>query len=142
MPIDEFAWAVNHDVALLSLTNVETDLLTHVDYTQLPPFALPYEPFPVRETTLDSAERGEGGGSIAWTWNVIPLTGYIYIVQTYFYVSGSRVNFREMTWNSLNDLYGYSRYNVTAIRPEPGSVDIESGLAFDVVIRANVNDEL
>lgn len=137
MPIYEYAWAIGTDVALMSLTNVETDLSPYTPSSlSIPaPKAQPPNFYPNRTVALDGTVVGDGLATLEWVFDALPVAAFQYIVTTYMTAGGSTA----MTINTrLRDVgeSTYGRYNCNLEYPLPGEDYIfENGLVIDVILR-------
>lgn len=133
-----YAWAVGYNVPLLSLDNLETLLYPYTQPRTLAPTSQPLELFPVRVTTLDGAERGEGMVSTTWVFGALPLDAYLFLMDTYFKLVTVPVVSRAVTIYTRNERFGYSRYNAQALRPQLGEqYTFRRQRVFDLQIRFN-----
>lgn len=117
MPIYSYAWATGHDVALASLTNIETDLATYAPGRTLAPRTQAVARFPQRLISLDGVEVGFGDISHEWTFAALPADAFQYIVSTYCNSDGSGA--AVTIYTRRHDLDNYGRYNAYLAYPQP-----------------------
>jgi hypothetical protein len=141
----DYRWAVNFNVALGSLTNVEDDLATYTNGQSIHPTNPPINHLPIRKTALDGVERGSG--KIPHVWNFgLPLAAIQYIQTTYFIVSSVQVATRDMTIYTLDhEANAFKRWNARLYRPVPGqdyTYDVVSQMSEDFKIRMLLVEQL
>ena len=125
MPVYDYRWALGSNVALSSLTNVETDLLPYTHGITVAPTSQPVNPFPVRNVALSGVMRGEGTITHQWVFSVLPIAALDYILDTYLTVGGALVVSRAMTiYTRRHDRLTYNRYNCNLTLPA-GGVDYQ-----------------
>lgn len=119
-----YALAINFNVALAGLTNVE-DFMVAACGLDIHPTNPGIRRLPIRKVALDGVERGSG--KIPHVWNfVLPLAAIQSWQSTYFVVSGLPVATREMTINTLDiekstpTSLVFTRWNTRFYRPQPG----------------------
>lgn len=112
MAFYEYAIASGFNVALLSLTNVET-LLGY------PPNVQPVDPYPVRQITLSNRVIGSGTPVVIWTFrDAVPITVVKTIEDTFF--SNGVDLWANVTINTRrHNRSDYERYNAIASLPQP-----------------------
>jgi len=140
-----YAWAVNYNVALLSLINIEDDLLPYCNGQFIHPTNPPINRLPIRKTGLDGIERGSGGIPHVWLFG-LPVAAIQYLMTTYFTVAALPVASRQMTLYTLSHEQGvFKRFNANVYRPLPGqdySYDVIDQLTVDLRLRMLLVAEL
>lgn len=121
MPRYLYAIAPGHNVALVSLANIENISAFRKGHVALPPKSQPVDVFPVRRKTLSGKTWGGGVPDHQWTWDVLPVAALEYLEDTY--LSGAAVASAPVTINTRRHDQGvYTRYNAYITLPQP-SVD-------------------
>lgn len=124
-----YAFALGTNVALVSLNNVENHLGSQnrrVSGGPLFPVAIVsplLDLYPVRETTLDGGERGDGIVNHEWTLTLCTY-GLKYYLDTYF-ASGASVQVNMTIYTRRHEFDTYTRYNCKALLPSRIAGDIE-----------------
>jgi hypothetical protein len=122
-----YAFGLGWNVALASLNNVENylfpynhsliDSVRHRVVINSPPLDL----FPVRDDTLDNAERG--GGTVYHEWNLALYTPALLQWRNVVFASGATVS-TAVTIYTRDEFGVYARYNCWAIQPSRARGDI------------------
>lgn len=124
MALYSYAWAAGWDVALLDLTNVETDLLPYVGGQGLPiiPQTQPVNILPIRTNLKSGRVRGDGSITHEWFINVAPLAVLDYIIDTYLVDTGTELASAKMTISTRrHERAAYQHYNCWLELPQPGA---------------------
>lgn len=114
----DYRWAINHNVALGSLVNVEEDLFPYTKPKRIAPKTLPVNEFPVRDRVQAGYELGDGFIDHDWTM-VLPETAVEYVVETKFVLT--TVTYKAVTiYTRRHHRRDYARYNAYITLPVPG----------------------
>lgn len=113
-----YGLALGHDIALGSISNIETVLLPYTNNILLPPRTQPIERHPVRTAVLSGRERGDGFVNHEWFWGFMPVAAYDFYNDTYFNGVVS-VAVTVLQRNHLKNVY--ERWNGYAHRPIAGT---------------------
>lgn len=146
MALDQlgYLWAVNHNVALASLTNVARDLKSYNLNHLVPPVAQPVDIFPIRVITLNGKEHGEGNLSLVWSFGIMTPEALDYICDTFLTTGGNPVTSKAVTiYTPRHDRLAFQRYNAYMVYPQPpngvrgtsGDYRFERGFIRDLNLR-------
>lgn len=137
MAVYSFKIAAGHNVGLGSLVNVE-------EITQIgrPP-SIPQSPnpFPVRKKYLSGRVAGSGYQTYVWEFDVMPMTGIKYIIDTYLYETILASPFLMASspvtiFTRRTDRGGWARYNAYLEYPSPGTDYTEdAGFAVNLKLK-------
>jgi len=123
-----YAWALGHNVALVSLSNFATELSYY--NRNLDGIAQPagirsdvLDLAPVRDIPLSGQERGDGTVSTAWILT-ITAAGYTHILNSKF-AADSVISVAMTIYTYLHEKDSWGRYNCHAIRPSPAAGDVQ-----------------
>lgn len=128
MPRYSYAIAAGWNVALGSLTNVETLL-------GVPPRTQPIDRFPVRTRTL-SSEVGEGALFHVWEFDEGLKKAKLKIIEDTYLTNGTVVK-AQVTINTREHIRDtYTRWNAWIFLPQPGQdYNLDRGLARTLRVR-------
>lgn len=116
MALYDYRIALGSNVALGSLSNIESILAPYADGRILAPAVQPVNPFPVRTVLMNGRTRGDGRIDLVWSWNVMPILAFKYIQDTFF-SSGTVVSAAVTIYTRRHDRNTYQRYNAYATLP-------------------------
>lgn len=147
MPNYLYALATGWDVALASLTNMETFFLPYVapyGITSLAPSSPTYDPFPVEKEMMDGYIRGDGEPLVEWGIKALPYTALKAYIDTYLTTDGIIVKSKKATiYTRRKELATYQRANVWTLYPTwKRNFDNLDYAAIDLVLRHNIVEEL
>lgn len=134
-PQYDYRLASGWNVALASMTNIETLLLAVVPLRRLPPVSL-LDRYPQRATLLSGRTFGDGPARLEWRWDVLPMAALRRIQDTY--LSGSVVSAQVTVYTRDPDAgaTSYVRANAYLTRPQPGTdYDMLQNRALDLTLR-------
>lgn len=115
MALTQYAIAAGHNVALVSLLNVEDLLYTYTKPRRVPPKSQPVNAYPFRRVALGGRTYGDGQISHAWLWDVLPRTAIDFLnTYTVGVVSAAVTIYTRATPTT------FARYNAYITMLEPG----------------------
>lgn len=121
-PIQDYRWAVGHDVALNNLHNVETDLYPYTRPRRTAVQSQPIDPLPI-ETALASG-AGRGDGFINHEWQIMMTTAALKYALTKFGLT-TATSAAATIYTREHDMEQYGRYNAYIWRPSPANRRLE-----------------
>lgn len=134
-PQYDYRLASGWNVALASMTNIETLLLAVVPLRRLPPASV-LDRYPQRATVLSGRTFGDGPARLEWRWDVLPMAALRRIQDTY--LSGSVVSAQVTVYTRDPDAgaTSYVRANAYLTRPQPGTdYTMRQNRALDLTLR-------
>jgi hypothetical protein len=113
MAVYDYRWALNWNVALGSLTNLEA-----ISQIRFAPKSQPLDLYPIRRRTLSGKVYGTGTRTHFWLWDALPIASLEYILDSY--LPSDAASAKMTIYTRLHDLGEYRRFNCWLERPQPG----------------------
>ncbi len=137
MPRYSYAIASGHNVALVSLTNIETLWLPYTMGIEVPVISNPVNPYPVKSRMGSGRIRGDGDIDHEWLVSSLPLAALDYLIDTLLVTSGNVVKSKAVTiYTRKHDRGAYARYNTYLTLPAPEEdYDLNQELVNDLHLR-------
>jgi len=128
LAVYSYSIASGHDVALVSLTNIEDITYLRVNGKGVAPRAVSLDRWPQQRLALSGRPHSGGRIDLQWTFDAVPLTGLDSFIDAYLVTSSVDQPSKEVTINTrLAERTTYKRYNARLLYPRYGTDYIIEG---------------